>query len=138
MGMNSNLHPINWLEKRPILTWTLVLVYASIIFILSSMPYPPQPVETKDEFTTKLITTIEHIFEYSILGFLLLAGFRSGNGRMQERAILLAIIAATLYGITDEIHQFFVPNRDSSILDVLANGIGACLGAFIGNPKHLD
>ena len=138
MSMNSNSHPINWLEKRPMLTWTLILVYASIIFIFSSMPCPPQPVEAEDEFIRMLITTIEHIFEYSILGFLLLAGFRSGNGRMREKAILIAILTATIYGITDEIHQFFVPNRDSSILDVLANGIGASLGAFIGNFKHLD
>lgn len=130
------IHPIHWLEKRPLLTWTLILTYALVIFIFSSMPYTPQPVEGRDEFEIQVITLIEHIFEYSIMGFLLLAGFRSGNGRMQERAILLAIIVATFYGITDEIHQLFVPNRDSSILDVLANGSGASLGAFIGNPRR--
>lgn len=136
MDMDSNPHPPNWLGKRPLLTWTLVFVYASLIFILSSMPHPPQ-IEG-DDFTIKWVTTVGHILEYSILGFLLLAGFRSGDDRMRERAILLAIAIATLYGVTDEIHQSFVPNRDSSILDVLADGIGSTLGVFIGNLRRLE
>ena len=122
---------LNWLEKKPKLAWTLVLVYASIIFIFSSMPYPPQPLKA-DTVLMEVITTIEHILEYFILGVLLLAGFRSGDDRMRENAVLLTIIIATFYGLTDEIHQSFVPNRFPCIWDVLADGVGASLGAFIG------
>ncbi len=37
----------------------------------------------------------------------------------------LAFVIAFLYGVSDEIHQYFVPGRRADILDVVANGIGA-------------
>jgi len=36
-----------------------------------------------------------------------------------------------LYGISDEIHQYFVPFRYSSVMDVVADGLGASLGISI-------
>jgi VanZ family protein len=43
---------------------------------------------------------------------------------------VLAIVTASAYGITDEVHQFFVPFRESSWLDWLADTIGAAIGAM--------
>ena len=41
----------------------------------------------------------------------------------------LAIMLTTLWGITDEIHQAYVPGRNSDVQDVLADALGAVLGA---------
>ena len=38
------------------------------------------------------------------------------------------MILTVLYGISDEFHQSFVPSRDASVLDVLADLAGALLG----------
>ncbi|MFM8552091.1 MAG: VanZ family protein, partial [Nitrospiraceae bacterium] len=60
------------------------------------------------------------------LGLLCYRAFRFAAGRTAARsAVWLAIHASTGYGITDEIHQAFVPLRDPSPWDVLADGAGA-------------
>jgi len=41
------------------------------------------------------------------------------------------LISASLYGISDEIHQSFVPERDGSLLDVVADVLGAVCGVYV-------
>ncbi|MCD6268587.1 MAG: VanZ family protein, partial [Deltaproteobacteria bacterium] len=36
-----------------------------------------------------------------------------------------------LYGLSDEIHQYYVPNREFSWMDLLADGAGGYFGARI-------
>lgn len=108
--------------------WLIIFCWATVIFILSSIQNPPQPVRG-DELFMFLLTTTEHIIEYSIFGFLLFHGFCS-LGKDARFAILLAIIFAIIYGATDEIHQYFVPTRVCDILDLAADALGGTIGAF--------
>jgi VanZ family protein len=108
--------------------WFIIFSWALVIFILSSIPNPPQPV-TGDELFLFILTTTEHIIEYAILGFLLFYGFTS-LGNDARFAIILAIIFAAAYGATDEIHQYYVPTRECSILDLAADTLGGAIGAL--------
>lgn len=45
---------------------------------------------------------------------------------------IVAFTAAALYGIADEIHQSFVPNRDAATYDALADAAGAAIASAIG------
>jgi VanZ family protein len=45
------------------------------------------------------------------------------------KIIIFAACLGSVYGITDEVHQYFVPGRDCNIWDWLADTIGAALGA---------
>ena len=45
-------------------------------------------------------------------------------------ALLAAIAFATLFGLTDEIHQLWVPHRSFSLLDLLTDTVGATAGAL--------
>lgn len=47
-----------------------------------------------------------------------------------------AIGIATAYGVLDEFHQSFVPGRDPSALDVLADFVGATLAVMIIPRLH--
>ena len=100
--------------------WLPVLVYAGLIFYFSSLPTIPQPIlEIIPE------TFILHMIEYAILSILLFRALINSNNVLRNNVALLAITIATLYGITDEIHQLFVPGRVFSHFDIIANFIGS-------------
>jgi len=42
--------------------------------------------------------------------------------------IVLSALSATLYGISDEIHQHFVPSRTADIADMIADVAGSIMG----------
>lgn len=125
-------HPIRWLEKNHRIACSLVVLYMVFIFILSSIPKPPQPVGRGNPY----IPIIEHLVEYGILGFLLLGAFL-GNGKFRKYAPIFAVVIAVFYGITDEIHQSFVPYRDSDAFDVFVDSVGAVIGVVTGRIKEL-
>jgi VanZ family protein len=45
------------------------------------------------------------------------------------RTALIIIIISSVYGGVDELHQSFVPGRDASVFDWLADTLGAVFGA---------
>lgn len=40
----------------------------------------------------------------------------------------VAFLCAVLYGLSDETHQLFVPGREFSLFDLLADAVGAAVG----------
>lgn len=105
--------------------WGPVCGYAGLIFYLSAQPHP----ETHLPFVTLFSDKVLHAVEYAILGALCYRAFRgSGYHSWRQHAILAAILLASLYGMSDEVHQAFVPFRNSSWLDWLADTVGASFG----------
>lgn len=47
------------------------------------------------------------------------------------RSLVIAAGSASLYGIIDELHQAFIPGRDSCIFDWMADTAGALVGAAL-------
>jgi VanZ family protein len=70
------------------------------------------------------VSILGHFAVYAVLASLLTWGLRR-EGLPMRRALSLALALATLYGITDEIHQSFVPGRDPDPLDLLIDALGA-------------
>jgi VanZ family protein len=105
--------------------WGPVCGYAVLIFYLSAQPHP----ETHVPFVTYFSDKFLHAVEYAVFGALCYRAIRgSGNDVWRQQAIPAAILLASLYGVSDEVHQAFVPFRDSSWLDWLADTVGAVLG----------
>ena len=112
--------------------WMPVLLYAALIFYLSSLPHPE---ETLPKLLLKTLSDkFLHLVEYAVLGVCCFRAFRSAAGpAVARRALLYTIVAVSLYGISDEIHQAFVPFRESSWLDWVADTIGGAIGAMGAN-----
>ena len=109
--------------KKETIPLVLTLIYCSVIFILSSIPGAElSGIQTPDY--------ILHAVEYSVLG-LLLCWWRAAAGEPAARAVIQAIIIGSLYGITDEFHQYFVPGRCTSVSDWFADTAGTAAGAWI-------
>lgn len=51
--------------------------------------------------------------------------------REKQTVVAVAILVAICFGAYDEIHQFFIPGRDASFWDLLADGIGASGVVFV-------
>ena len=78
-------------------------------------------------FQDKLI----HAGVYGLLGLLLLGTRRPLPDGYSLRQALLAAGLASLYGISDEFHQSFVPGRQADPLDWLADTLGALAAVLI-------
>lgn len=124
MATNRKLEGFN--RKRTLFYLLPAVGYAALIFALSSMSLDIdalRPVLTFD----KLL----HLAEYYILGYLIMRLFTtSGLPLLAASPVAAAILAGSAYGLSDELHQFFVPGRDASPVDVLFDVAGVALAAF--------
>ncbi len=99
--------------------WGPPLAVMGAIFALSSLPALPS---APGLFTDKHA----HFGAYATLAALLYRALAGGRraGLTVGRG-LLAIALATLYGVTDEWHQSFVPSRRAELGDLVADALGA-------------
>jgi VanZ family protein len=111
------------LSPRP---WIPALLWAATIFVLSSFPGSAYP-------ATNLVNAdkLVHIALYGLLGGLCARGFVRGSGWGLWPVLGLAALLSTLYGVSDELHQAFVPGRNSDWHDVVADAVGSLLGAAL-------
>ena len=109
--------------------WLPVALYAGAIFFWSSQSHPEEQLPS---FLLKDVSDkVLHAVEYGILAVLCYRAFRWAAGpAVARQAVVSAIVVASAYGVTDEVHQFFVPFRESSWLDWLADTAGAAIGAL--------
>lgn len=105
--------------------WIPVIVWAGIIFWLSSIPDLESGL--KQDF---LLRKIAHILEYAILTFLLIRGLAKEKLSIKKIAIY-SLIFALFYALIDEYHQTFVLGRSGSLKDVGIDSIGILLMSFL-------
>jgi VanZ family protein len=108
--------------------WVPVVLYAGVIFFLSAQSHPEDQLPS---FLFKEVSDkVLHAVEYGILSLLCYRAYRWAAGpAVARQAVVLAILTASVYGFTDEAHQAFVPLRESSWQDWLADTLGATLAA---------
>lgn len=70
-------------------------------------------------FLIFLIRKSAHIFEYFVLTLLLYGSMSDKRNRKMK-----ALLFATLYACSDEIHQLFVVGRSGALIDVFVDMIG--------------
>ena len=107
------------------LSLLLAFAWMAWIFYLSNQPVLDVPSLFPNQ------DKVLHFGAYAVLASFVL-------GAMQRRAdgysltqILLATAVASLYGISDEVHQMYVPGRDPDVLDWLADTCGALTATLL-------
>ena len=102
-----------------------LVIYCLAIYIQSSRPGPERLPDV--QFLDKVL----HFGAYGLLGVLFFRAYQTLPLRDSKNLlILISIGSATLYGVGDEIHQYFVPFRHADILDAVANTLGSICGVF--------
>ncbi len=130
-----------------ILSWVLVALWAALIFFMSAhagsdfsgtgplaavkgwLVSLAAPAFGED---TDIVNVAAHLCEYLVFGMLLFRAARlTVPGRPHWWVALTAVALASAYGITDELHQAFVPGRLCDPADWLTDTLGASLGATL-------
>ena len=128
-------------------TWTPVAIWMALIFIFSTDGFaashtasflkpllswliPGIAAETIQGIHLGL-RKLGHWTEYFILANLMAAAWQSHwPTQSGPNRFIGTVILATLYAISDEWHQSFVPSRSASAVDVTIDALGAICGAI--------
>lgn len=110
---------------RPIWRWGPAVAWAAVIFALSAQPGLKI---SQDASVDAPARHLAHIAVYAVLAVLVLHGMRAIGRPLVGRTALVAAALTIGYGISDELHQAFVPERTANPIDVAYDALGALLG----------
>jgi VanZ family protein len=110
-------------------SWVSVAAYMGLIYVVSASSFNT-PLFAKAQKIH--LDWMVHVVEYAVLGFLLARALkRTRRGLGVARLYAAALAIGVFYAVTDEFHQSFVPTRDPSAHDVLADAMGIALGVWL-------
>ncbi|WP_338471016.1 VanZ family protein [Niallia sp. XMNu-256] len=105
----------------------LPLLYMALIFYLSSKPADAVVELPKWDSTIKESL---HLVEFGILYVLLFLAALTFKEVTPTGNIVL-ILVSSLYGLSDEVHQYFVPYRSATVIDLIKDVIGVLVASWI-------
>ncbi len=102
--------------------WGPAFAQMVAIFILSNQPKLPS-------LPGGLTSYTGHLIGYAILGAAMLRAVVGARwSGVTPRLAVIAWALSTAYGVTDELHQSFVPGRVADLGDLRADAVGAAAG----------
>lgn len=128
--------------------WCLVIGWMALIFWFSGASFSaahtapmfgpllmrlfPAITPEQIEIVHFAIRKLGHWTEYFVLAVLILRALTVGaRAASLFRHAALAVLGATLFALSDEWHQAFVPGREASLADVTLDSFGALCGAAL-------
>jgi VanZ family protein len=106
--------------------WLPVILCMGFIFYASSLPAKDIP---------PLFPFQDILFHLGIYLLLGLAFCRALNNsfsiRSARRLVFYTLVFGSFYGLSDELHQVFVPGRSASGLDLFVDAMGSLLGGLL-------
>ena len=114
-------------DQLPAILWAFLIFLASSI---SNISLPDLEFISSDK--------VIHLVVYFILCVLLhrALSYQRVFPRIARWSLACAVLFSILYGVSDEFHQSFVPNRDASIYDLAADSVGTLLFLSYSVLRH--
>ena len=112
-----------WHDRR--VRWAAPIAWMGLIFYLSSRADYPSLLPSGWGDAQSILA---HLAIYAVLALLWERALRTAGIR---RPLLWAFAIATLYGVSDEFHQRFVPGRSGNGFDVATDAVAAALALSI-------
>jgi VanZ family protein len=104
-----------WFEKHHKVSWVITLFGAIAIFYISSLTFGG------GGGGKGILAILYHILAFFCFGVFLLVSMVQGKRR---DLLIPAAVLGVLYGVSDEIHQLFVPGRYAGGFDVFLDSVG--------------
>ncbi len=107
------------------------LFWALFLFTLTSWPRPPRlPIVSGISHFDKLV----HFFLYAVQAFLLYRAISwPGRSGFSLGRALAVVGTMAVWGMADEVHQTWIPDRSTEAGDVAADVLGAAAGASVAS-----
>lgn len=145
-------------KKQRKTLWIAPLLWMSVIFYFSHQPgkestqvsgWITNLLDNVADFLNLNITGYHlhllvrkgaHFTEFAILGILLFVAIYSTRKKLLS-SFIAALTAGALYGVIDEVHQYFIPGRSCQIGDMLIDASGVLFavllcGSFVLLKRH--
>ena len=84
--------------------------------------------EFVSDLVHEFIRSLAHFAEYTLLGLLM---YNAVNAFSIKRAPVVSVALSFIYALSDEIHQYFVPERSFQLIDLAVDLGGIILGTVI-------
>jgi VanZ family protein len=104
-----------------IIRWVPPILWMAAIFLVSGQSHP-------EVVPASLQNHVGHGVAYAVLAVLWLRALLASGQMAWRSAAARAFVVAVAYGATDELHQWFVPDRTAAVDDWVADVAGAALG----------
>ena len=124
---------------KKIIIILLPLAWMAMIFYLSH-----QPAEQSAELSGGIVANLIEIFhlpvtehfvrkaahfsEYAVLGILVVNAVRLF---VSNHFLWTSVVVCSLYSVTDELHQLFIPGRSCQVSDMLLDTAGSAAGVLL-------
>ena len=155
MAYTSRMAKTSKSPRRFILRWLPVAAWLSFTFVMSTGTFSAEntysvigpmlaflfPRLTPDRIAALhgIVRKGAHVFEYFVLGLLLLNAFHPGpRGAWKWRWPFFALMGVFLWALGDEFHQSFVPDRTAAMADVAIDTAGGAMAQFVAAFWHLS
>lgn len=113
-----------WFQINEYRYYTLpLIIWVIIMMILSSIPGSGIPTPS-----VVPIDKIAHFTEYLVFATLLGRYLYFKKNRTVIATLLIVFIISVIYSILDELHQLYIPYRDCSYQDLIADIFGVLSG----------
>jgi VanZ family protein len=125
------VQPTRQLRTSSLIRWAAAIAWMAFMFYLSAQSSLPSLYNRFED----LLSLAGHFVEYAVLALLLRLAIRgffpAETASGASHAAYWAFVLAVAYGITDELHQHFVPGRHMDPLDLLMDAIGAAAALWV-------
>lgn len=103
--------------RRNFFHWIPTIIYSVAIFFLS---------EQTHNTSSSTVNVFAHFLEFGFFACAVVWGVTSGFlGDLTLKRTVWIFVAVAIYAVSDEFHQSFVPGREASVVDVIADTAGA-------------
>ena len=140
------------IQKKRILRFIPMIIMMIVIFVFSAMP-GDESGNTSGSILAVIVQIIEkitgstitedtmnimhlilrkcaHFTEYMMLGITTVIALYDRNKKL-VRNLLIPLVIAISYAVTDEIHQYFVPDRACAVFDIFIDSCGTFTGIML-------
>lgn len=114
--------------RRFLWHWGPAIAWAGFIFLLSAQPGLKISTDASVDGPARHVA---HGVVYTVLVLLIVHGLGALGRPLTLRTALIAGTLSVVYGISDEVHQTFVPERTGRVIDVGYDAIGTAIGLAI-------